>query len=101
MLDEPRRKKLDHHFFERDRELIERMRQKADAARRERERQEKKALHWMKCPKCGHDMQEVRLGMIYVDKCDNCGGTFFDAGELDILLAAEKQGSLFHRLFGL
>lgn len=94
-----RRKHEEQYFYKRDRELIEKLRAKADAERREQERKHRKQTHWMKCPKCGHDLEEVKMGALLVDKCQECGGMFFDAGELDILLAAEKESSVLRRIF--
>ncbi len=42
-----------------------------------------KELHWMHCPKCGHEMQEITINNVQVDKCFICGGLFLDAGELE------------------
>ena len=39
----------------------------------------------MKCPKCGNDLAEIELHGVKVDQCANCGGVFFDKGELDQL----------------
>jgi hypothetical protein len=102
MPDDPfghRRKHEDKHFYERDQELIEKLRAKAEAERRERERKHRRESHWMKCPKCGSDLEEIPMGPVKVDKCKECAGVYFDAGELDILLAAEKGDSLLNRLF--
>jgi len=96
---ERRRKHEDKHFYERDQELIEKLRAKAEAERRERERKHRRESHWMKCPKCGSDLKETAMGPVKVDKCTECAGVYFDAGELDILLAAEKGDSLLNRLF--
>jgi len=100
MLDEHSRLKEDHHFRERDRELIAKLRAKADEERRQRERAHRKQLHWMKCPKCGHDLKEVEKGPLFVDLCSECGGLYLDAGELEILLTLERDTSLLGRLFG-
>ena len=35
-----------------------------------------------------------------VERCKECGGVYFDAGELEILLAGERRDSLLRRLFG-
>ena len=94
-----RRKDEEHYFYKKDREAIEKLKAKAEAHRQETERKNRKAAHWMKCPKCGHDLEETKLGALLVDKCKDCGGIFFDAGELDLLLAAENKGSLLKRLF--
>lgn len=99
MLDEHSRLKEEHHFHKRDRELIAKLRAKADEERRQRERTHRQQLHWMKCPKCGHDMREVERGPLFVDQCSECGGLYFDAGELEILLASERDDSLLSRLF--
>lgn len=62
------------------------------------EREKLKQLHWMKCPKCGMDLQEIDLQGVKVDQCANCGGIFLDAGELDQLSKQGDQG-LFGRVF--
>lgn len=100
MAEEIKRLEEDKHFYERDRELIEKLRTKAAEERQEAERKHRKELHWMKCPKCGHDLTETQMGPLTVDKCKHCGGVFFDNGELDLLLAHEKEGSFIKRLFG-
>jgi uncharacterized protein len=57
-----------------------------------------RALHYMKCPKCGHDMHEENLEAVHVDRCTSCQGVYFDAGELDrIVLQREKRGKGFFR----
>ena len=57
--------------------------QSAKMAAEEKERL--KQTHWMKCPKCGMDLQEIELHGVKVDQCAHCGGIFLDAGELDQL----------------
>jgi len=52
-----------------------------EVAERERLRQE----HYMKCPKCGHDLQSLMFRGITVDRCFACHGTWLDAGELEAL----------------
>ena len=36
-------------------------------------------LHHMHCPKCGLQLQEVKLRNVDVDVCFSCNGVFFDA----------------------
>jgi hypothetical protein len=55
--------------------------QKREAA--ERERLQK--LHYMKCPKCGYDLERIDFRGLAVDKCFHCNGTWLDAGELEAL----------------
>jgi uncharacterized protein len=59
------------------------------------QREDLKKLHWMKCPKCGLDLQTVKHGSVDIETCFNCHGIFLDAGELGRLqqeLSHEKSG---------
>ena len=49
------------------------------------ERESLKELHWMRCAKCGAELQEVEFRGVKVDKCFSCGGVFLDDGELEQL----------------
>ena len=42
----------------------------------------------MICPVCKSDMIVVERNKIELDYCTNCGGTWFDSGELELLLAS-------------
>jgi uncharacterized protein len=57
---------------------------------------ELKTLHWMKCPKCGFDLEPVKFHDVVIDKCFHCNGTFLDAGELEQL--AGHESSLLQRI---
>jgi Zn-finger nucleic acid-binding protein len=35
-------------------------------------------------------MNEEELSGIKIDRCGGCGGVFFDAGELDLVLSAQE-----------
>ena len=97
---EGRRKHQEESYFrEQERKLVEKLRAKADQERKEKERQQRKQAHWLKCPKCGHDLRETAMGEVKADRCAECGGVFLDARELEILLAASKS-TIFHRWFG-
>jgi hypothetical protein len=45
-----------------------------------------KALHFMRCPKCGLPLQEVKFKHIDVDICFACKGLFLDHGELEHII---------------
>jgi hypothetical protein len=81
---------------------VERKR-KLDAERhgqlKEEERQRMKALHFMRCPKCGMDLQEIDFKGIKVDKCFGCEGLWVDAGELISILELER--TMMDRLFSI
>lgn len=51
---------------------------------------ELKRLHWMRCPKCGSELEEIVFRGVKVDKCFVCGGVYLDDGELEQL--AGKPG---------
>ena len=57
----------------------------------EEEKTRLKELHFMKCPKCGMDLTEVKHEGITIDRCVSCNGTWFDAGEMK-QLAGDKEG---------
>ena len=58
---------------------------------------EMKALHWMKCPKCGFDLHETIFRGVAIDKCYHCGGMWFDEKELD-MLAGHHEFNLFQSI---
>ena len=90
----------ERYFHEQEVETLKKLktqRTELDAARREQEKQERKAAHWMKCPKCGADLEEIEMDSIMVDRCTGCEGIFFDKGELELLIEAHK-GSIAARL---
>ncbi len=83
-----------------------------DQARRERAEREKERavnetaaalkemrdLHWMKCPKCGHDLKTETLSGIDIDRCTFCEGIYLDAGEIDTLVRKkDSEGKGFVR----
>jgi hypothetical protein len=75
------------------RQETERKRKLADDQRariEQEERERRRALHHMKCPKCGMDLQEINAGDVHVDKCFSCEGIWLDAGELERL--SKKEG---------
>ncbi len=49
------------------------------------EREQARANHFMKCPKCGMQLDEIAFGDIAVDKCFSCEGLWLDRGELDLI----------------
>lgn len=82
--------KEEEYFYKKNKELIEKMREKYNAERAKREAEEKQKAHWMKCPKCGSDLKEIELLGIKVDRCVGCDGIYFDKGELETVLAAQE-----------
>jgi uncharacterized protein len=54
------------------------------------EREAQRKLHFMCCPKCGSQLDEITFRGVRVDKCFTCGGVWLDDGELEEL--AGKPG---------
>ena len=57
-----------------------------------KQREQLMQLHYMKCPKCGMDLQTLTRGNVEIDTCFNCHGVWLDAGELDEILAQGHEG---------
>jgi hypothetical protein len=51
-----------------------------------------KELHFMRCPKCGLPLQEIKLRGIDADVCFACHGVFLDQGELETITSHERHG---------
>ena len=78
---------------------VERRRKQADERQAKllaEERERDRALHSMKCPKCGMQLEEIAFGDVRVDKCFSCDGIWLDKGELDLI--REKDGGFMGRL---
>jgi|SRR5450755_4355910 DNA repair exonuclease SbcCD ATPase subunit len=54
------------------------------------ERLRASALHHMKCPKCGMQLEEITFSDVRIDKCFSCEGLWLDKGELDVI--RDKEG---------
>jgi uncharacterized protein len=99
------RRNEDAWFQENEKQLLEAARVAREKREKERATQTQaaelkrlKELHFMKCPKCGHDMKEESLEGVAVDRCSFCEGIYLDAGEMDqILLKKEEDRKGFFR----
>ncbi|HEY5677740.1 MAG TPA: zf-TFIIB domain-containing protein [Myxococcales bacterium] len=76
------------------REDAERLRKLAAEQRKKLADAEREALrrqHFMRCPKCGMELKELRFRDVQVDRCFSCNGTWLDAGELEKLAKGEED----------
>lgn len=89
----------DEYFVKQDAELIKQQRARLDAERARAERRS----HFMKCPKCGADLQEVDFHHMKIDRCSECGGLWLDKGEMEMLEHVDQSAvrGFIRSLFGL
>lgn len=85
----------EEYFKRQDMELIARRKAEADRQRAAREKDERRQMHFMKCPKCGGDLATETYHGIQVDRCKDCHGVWFDAGEVESLMDKPNAGSGF------
>ena len=82
------------YFQKQDQEKIARL----AAERRDRlaeEAAEKlRAEHWMRCAKCGNEMETMAFRGVEIERCAECGGVYLDQGELETLAGEDKSGVL-------
>ena len=100
----------DEWFKKNEQDLLETARKAREKREAERAAAEKadesrrlKELHFMKCPKCGHDMKEEAVDAVSVDRCTFCEGIYLDAGELDTLFLrkVDERKSFLRKLIGI
>ena len=94
MSETPKRNPEDEYFARHNAELIREQRARLDAERKAVERK----AHFNKCPRCGADLQEREFHHMKIDICPECGGTWLDKGELQMLTHVERSG--FSRFIG-
>ena len=82
----------DEYFVREDAEKKRKLALQAQRETAEAERNRLKQLHWMRCPKCGMEMHEVKLRGVDVDVCFSCQGVFLDKGELEHIEKPESKG---------
>ena len=92
----------DEYFLKLDMERIKGLRRKLDESREEESELQRMKTHWMKCPKCGSDLEEINHGDVKIDQCGKCKGIWLDQGELELLTRgkAEFSEGFFQKLFG-
>lgn len=81
-------KKTEAEYFAR----IERERKaQAEIRRRQEEAEAERALHYMKCPKCGQSLEATWFREVEVDRCTQCQGVWLDPGELEKLAGRDSH----------
>ncbi len=82
----------EEYFLRREAEALRKAAAEARAKIEQAEKDRLRALHYMKCPKCGMDLQEVTIVDLKVDKCFGCEGVWLDDTEMETL--TRKEGLL-------
>ena len=90
---EDRGRALENEYFHRkEQELIEKMKSKLNA--------ENPQPSEINCPKCEGKLVETNYENIKIDVCNNCSGTWFDAGELAQIIDKNENSGWLSRVFG-
>lgn len=101
MTEKPSRNE-DEYFAREDAEKLYRLHKDRQKNDDQQKRDEEKALHWMKCPKCGYGLEHIHWRGHTIDKCFRCGVTVLDQGELESLAGKEHADgflSAFSKVF--
>lgn len=91
MVDKPSERE-EEYFARLEFERLKKIEQEKRAKLAQEEKKRLKELHYMKCPKCGMELIEIDFKGIKVDKCSECEGLWFDAGEFETVTKLEKSG---------
>jgi len=80
----------DRYFAQRDRELLEKLKQEKAAVEEAALSQQAR----MRCPKCGTKLTAIEHHGVTVEECPSCQGMWLDRGELETLAQRENEGWL-------
>ena len=78
----------------------EERRAERDKLRAAQQEEQQKELHWMRCPKCGGQMEEQEMETVKIDICNSCGGMYFDKGEFEIAAKSLESHDMFDKIAG-
>jgi Zn-finger nucleic acid-binding protein len=93
------REKEEQYFAEQELKKRKALREKLDAQRAAKKEEQARGPHWMKCPKCGGDLEEIKHEDVMIDKCKGCQGIYLDAGELELLIQGARRSKGFFSKF--
>lgn len=85
-------KDLEAEYFSRENAASKHRLDEQEKRKHKKDEDEKlKALHHMKCPKCGHDLLTRRMSYIDVEQCSSCGVLVLAPEDIDKFIAEEKS----------
>jgi hypothetical protein len=82
------RAKEDIYFAERDRDLIEKLKQELKKV--------EEASSGLRCPKCPGHLETYTFQEFVLERCQSCCGIWMDKGELEGIIRTVTQGPLGH-----
>jgi hypothetical protein len=91
MIDRPSEKEQEY-FLRIELERLKALREEHGKKLEQAERERRKELHYLHCPKCGQTMEVAHLEGVEIEVCPDCGGIYLDAGELDRVLDERTRG---------
>jgi hypothetical protein len=78
------------YFKQQELEMKKKFEEEREAYRATQEKENINKLHFMRCPKCYTDLKEENYEeKVNIDRCQQCGGVWLDAGELEMLVERE------------
>jgi ribosomal protein L37AE/L43A len=84
----PKPSRPENEYFARSNaELVHRIQEE----RRRAHATEERASHRMRCPRCGGSLVERPYQSLRIDVCDDCGGTWLDKGDLEVLQNIDRS----------
>jgi len=90
-----RKQREDEYFARTEFERCKKLAEERAAKLKQKELDELKKLHWMRCPKDGLELIEVEMAGVRVDKCSHCGGIYLDNGELEKIVGTKSESAGF------
>lgn len=91
MIQKPSDKEAEY-FLREEMDKLRKQARESKALIEKDELEKARKLHYMKCPKCGLDLNEIDFRGVKVDKCFSCEGIYLDKGELEAILKTEDLG---------
>ena len=81
----------DEYIAKEEAEKVKRLHDKLKEEEEARARAEIQATCYMRCPKCGGQLEEIMFRGIGIDHCTSCDGVWLDSGELEKLAGSDDQ----------
>lgn len=83
----------EEYFHKLDQEAKAKLRSRLDAEHAAEDKIARRALHFMKCGKCGGDMKTEVFRGVEIELCTSCHAVLLDPGELQTLAGTDATGT--------